>query len=254
MSKTASVFRKNLDAIVSFFGAPMTTREKSIELNVQSLSGQSSEKMIVQDLIIAGWTGRDPIAVQHHIEELKALGVPPPKTTPIFYRVSSSRLNQQKQIEVIGQASSGEAECVLVKFNDDLLVGLGSDHTDREAETFGITLSKQMCDKPLGVNFWPYEEVVDHWDKLILRSRIEEAGIEVVYQDGPVSSLRSPFDLISKYSKEGVLPDGSVMFCGTHAAIGGIRPSKKFSMELIDPVLNRKLTHDYSTKSLVVEG
>ena len=38
----------------------------------------------VQRLIIAGWTGRDAAAVQHHIEELQALGVKPPATVPTF--------------------------------------------------------------------------------------------------------------------------------------------------------------------------
>jgi len=39
-------------------------------------------------LIVAGWTGRNLAAVEHHIEELKAIGVPPPSTTPLFYRAS----------------------------------------------------------------------------------------------------------------------------------------------------------------------
>ena len=38
------------------------------------------------ELVIAGWTGRDEAALRKHIEELAAIGVKPPKTTPIFYR------------------------------------------------------------------------------------------------------------------------------------------------------------------------
>jgi hypothetical protein len=41
------------------------------------------------NLVIAGWTGRDEVALKKHIRELEEIGVRPPKTTPIFYRVSA---------------------------------------------------------------------------------------------------------------------------------------------------------------------
>jgi hypothetical protein len=44
------------------------------------------------------------------------------------------------------------------------------------------------------------------------------------------------------------------MFCGTLAARGGIRPGTVFGMELEDPVLKRKLRHEYRIKVLQVEG
>jgi hypothetical protein len=46
--------------------------------------------------------------------------------------------------------SSGEAEFVLYQLDDGLWLGLGSDHTDRKAETVDVTLSKQMCARPVG--------------------------------------------------------------------------------------------------------
>jgi len=66
-----------------------------------------------------------------------------------------------------------------------------------------------------------------------------------------VTAMRSPEDLLSRYGKLGV---GHAMFCGTLAAKGGIRPAKKFSMELDDPVLKRKLRHEYRIDVLPVEG
>jgi hypothetical protein len=44
------------------------------------------------------------------------------------------------------------------------------------------------------------------------------------------------------------------MFCGTLAARGGIRPAQRFRMELEDPVLRRKLAHEYAIEVLPVEG
>src|SRR5690349_18580321 len=96
----------------------------------------------VDNLIIAGWTGRDPKAVEQHIRELEALGVKRPAAVPIFYRVAVARLTTASAIEVLGEKSSGEVEFVLLKCNGRLWVGTGSDHTDREAEVAGVSLSK----------------------------------------------------------------------------------------------------------------
>jgi hypothetical protein len=35
-------------------------------------------------LVIAGWTGRETAGLQHHIDDLKALGVKPPSSVPSF--------------------------------------------------------------------------------------------------------------------------------------------------------------------------
>ena len=42
-------------------------------------------------LVVAGWTGRDAAAVEHHIEELAALGVARPSTVPVFYRCAAAQ-------------------------------------------------------------------------------------------------------------------------------------------------------------------
>lgn len=63
--------------------------------------------VVVNHLIIAGWTGRDEAAVLHHIHELEALGVPRPGAVPLFYRVTANQLSQHAQLEVVGEATSG---------------------------------------------------------------------------------------------------------------------------------------------------
>ncbi len=40
----------------------------------------------VSDLVIASWTGRDVAGLQHHIDELAALGVRPPSSVPLSRR------------------------------------------------------------------------------------------------------------------------------------------------------------------------
>jgi hypothetical protein len=204
----------------------------------------------VNELIIAGWTGRDEDALKKHIRELEELGVKPPKTTPIFYRVSANLFTHATEIQVSGPDTSGEVEFVLIQTKNDLRVAVGSDHTDRKAETIGVTLSKQLCAKPVSVESWAYEDVRPHWNRLVLRSFIRENNSRVLYQEGTVDAMRSPEDLLARRP----LKDSEAMFCGTFAAKGGIRPSTHFEMELEDPVLRRRLTHAYAIRALAVEG
>ena len=206
----------------------------------------------IHSLIIAGWAGRDAAAIEHHIEELAAIGVPRPSTTPLYYRVAAQTLSQANELVVLGPDSSGEVEPVVVALADGLWIGIGSDHTDRKAEASGIALSKQLCGKPVGTHLWSYADVEGHWDQLIRRSWAIIDGERVLYQESPVSTLRTPRDLIRKYTGTDTLPAGTLMFCGTPGAIGGIRPATRFEMELKDPVLNRSLTHSYDIPVLPV--
>jgi hypothetical protein len=204
----------------------------------------------IKELVIAGWTGRDEAALKKHIKELEEIGVKAPKTTPIFYRVAADLFTHAEEIQVSGPDTSGEVEFVLLKSSDQLRVAVGSDHTDRKAETIGVTLSKQLCAKPVSRESWAYDEVKPHWESLVLRAWIVEKGEKIIYQEGPVTAMRSPEDLMARHP----LKPGYAMFCGTLAAKGGIRPSQSFEMELEDPVLRRRLRHAYSIRTLPVEG
>lgn len=206
----------------------------------------------IEHLVIAGWTGRDVTALNHHIEELKAIGVQPPSRVPIYYRVAAQMLTQANHIQVLGDDSSGEVEPVLVGADNRLWVTVGADHTDRKVESYGIAVSKQMCAKPIGRTAWRFEEVEPHWDRLMLRSFIQEDGRKVLYQEGPLAKIRDPRELIFGWKDEKRLPMGVAMFCGTMPAIGAIRSSSRFEMELDDPVLGRKISHAYEIETLPV--
>lgn len=211
-------------------------------------------KVLVDQFVIAGWTGRDAAGVEAHIKELEALGVRRPASCPIFYRVAVSRLTLEAAIEVSGKDSSGEVEFALLQSGGRLWVGVGSDHTDRQVETYGVTVSKQMCDKPFGATFWPFDDVRGHWDRLLLRSFIKEGGQSVLYQEGAVTEFREPSNLIAAYTGGPSLPESTLMFCGTLPARGGVRPSELFAFELEDPVRGRKIRHEYRSVSMPVAG
>src|SRR5260363_357114 len=218
----------------------------TIDVLVHAGGTATRQQVTVNRLVIAGWTGRDPVARDKHIAELEALGIPRPATTPIYYEVAARRLTTSDAIEVSGADSSGEVEFVLVKAGGRLLLGVGSDHTDRKVETYNITVSKQICDKPVAPELWLVDDVLAHWDQLVLRAYATIGGERVLYQEGALSGMLAPADLIARRYGEAGLPEGTAMFGGTFAAKGGIRPADRFAYELVDPVLNRSIRHGYA--------
>jgi hypothetical protein len=216
-----------------------------LELTLLDAGSVATRPVVVDELVIAGWTGRDRAAVEKHIAELEALGVQRPSTAPVFYRVSASRLTMAGSVEMLGDQSSGEVEFVLLQTAGRLWVGVGSDHTDRDVEAYDVAVSKQICDKPVAGTFWALEDVEDHWDRLVLRSWILEEGTRVPYQEGAVTAMLPPRDLLQRFAADGALREGTVMFCGTLAARGGVRPSAEFTFEIADPVRDKRIDHAY---------
>jgi len=210
--------------------------------------------LAIDQAVVAGWTGRDPVARDKHIAELEAIGIARPATTPIYYCVSARRLTTEEEIEVCGGDSSGEVEFVLIGWQGRIFVGLGSDHTDRKVESYSVTVSKQMCDKPIALVLWELEEVIDHWDRLILRSHAWIGGKRELYQEGTLDAMLPVEELIKRGFSGSKFPDGCAMFGGTFAAKGGIRPADRFEFELEDPVLKRKISHAYDVVTLPVRG
>ncbi len=232
----------------------MSASENTLTFSIHAGGKTSRETIAIRHAVIAGWTGRDQAALERHIKELEELGVARPATTPIFYRIAASRLTTATRIEVAGDESSGEVEYVLVQHEGKLYVGVGSDHTDRKVEAYNVTVSKQMCDKPMAGELWALDDVKAHWDKLILRSWACAHGIKVLYQYGAVAAMRPPQELIEGYTASRALADGTVMFCGTLAAKGGIRPAPRFEFEIEDPVRGLWLRHGYDIAALPILG
>jgi hypothetical protein len=208
----------------------------------------------IDQAVIAGWTGRDPVARDKHIAELEAIGIARPATTPIYYRVAARRLTMADSIEVCGGDSSGEVEFVLIGWQGRIFVGCGSDHTDRKVESYSVTVSKQMCDKSIAPELWELEDVIGHWDRMILRAFAWIEGKRVLYQEGSLDAMLPVKELLTCGFKDGKLPDGCAMYGGTFAAMGGIRPADRFEYELEDPVLKRVIRHGYDVIALPMLG
>jgi hypothetical protein len=226
----------------------------TLSFRFTTAGGSRTADVTIRQAILAGWTGRDRAAVERHMEELAVHGVKRPPSIPVFYRCAAARLNTAEEIEVTGEDSSGEVEYVLIQAQGSLWVGVGSDQTDRKVEGYNITVSKQMCDKPIAPELWSFAEVEPHWDQLILRAWAVTNAKRELYQESAVSSMLPPATLIQQFTGSGVLPEGFAMFSGTLPAIGGLRPAQRFEFEFEDPVLRRSLRHGYSIRTLPVIG
>ncbi|MDR6519772.1 hypothetical protein J2789_002454 [Variovorax paradoxus] len=208
-------------------------------------------------LVVAGWTGRDIAAIEHHIEELAALGVPRPSSVPLYYRVAAQLLTQSPAIEALGDQSSGEAEPVLFFSQGEWWLSVASDHTDRHVESYSVAVSKQMCAKPVAEAAWRWRDVQAHQDTLELRSRILEDGLWIDYQRGTLASIRPLAGLRDGMPGAGSAPEGLFMTCGTLGALPnargeGIRPAAQMEIELHDPKLRRRIVHRYAVEALPV--
>lgn len=224
--------------------------------------GVTSTRLLViepQHFVISGWTGRDSAAIEHHIEELAALGVPRPSAVPLFYRAGKDLLSQSPVVEVLGPESSGEAEPVLFFADGEWWLTVGSDHTDRQVESYSVAVSKQICPKPVATSAWRWRDIAGRQDAIELESRIFEDGEWVTYQRGTLATIRPLESLRDGYFETtgSSVNDGHVQFCGTLGAIAnakgqGIRPAGSMELVLRDPVRNRSIVHRYCAQVLAV--
>lgn len=204
-------------------------------------------------MVNAGYVGKNQEEVRRHIEELAAKGIPGPKSIPVLYPVVCNVLKIDSAIEVYGNQTSGEVEYVLcIVTEDEVYVGLGSDHTDRHLEETDIPRAKQICPNLMGRTVWPLEEVESHWDDLLMSANVVEDGKDSLYQEGRLGLLLNPAELMSfvKSKISGPL-ENVIIFSGTMGMLTGeFIFGQKFSAKLIDEKLNRRLEISYDVKPL----
>ena len=205
-------------------------------------------------MVIAGFTGRNQKEVRRHIEELAVKGIPGPQKTPTLYPViRRALLTEADEIEVYSDRTCCEAEYVLLVENEKrIFVGIGSDHTDRHLEKTDIPRAKQICPNLTSKSVWPLEDVVDHWDRIVMRCRQVDDDRELLYQEGPLELIMAPQELM-EYVKSAIPGplDGYAIFSGT---IGNLTKGFVFGqrviVELEDPVIGRKLELSYDVRAL----
>ncbi|MBW1945602.1 MAG: DUF2848 family protein [Deltaproteobacteria bacterium] len=171
----------------------------TLELHLQKKNKSAPVQFRVKKMINAGYVGRDTSAVKAHIDELQREGVSPPPSVPMIFPVLSQNITTSDRIEVLGNKTSGEAEYVLLLEGDRLYVGVGSDHTDRDLETYSIVHSKQVCHNVMSANVWDYSDIQDYWDELVIQSWVKTGVFEeeILYQKASLGTIISAEDLIA---------------------------------------------------------
>lgn len=224
-----------------------------LNFTIRHTSGAAEPVTVgIRKMINAGYTGRDQAAVQAHIDELKAEGIPAPDRVPTYFPKFVDRLTQADHFEALDESDhSGEAEFVLIFHQGRILVGVGSDHTDRKLETVDIPKAKQMYPNTISRDLWDLAEIEDHWDSLRLRAWVTADGVRTLFQDAPLAAMLPPRDLIARVIKLLAEPDdteGLVIYSGTVAALVKAGYSPSFETALEDPELDRSLGQGYTLR------
>jgi hypothetical protein len=199
--------------------------------------------------------GRNLQAVKAHIEELRREGISPPSSVPMIFPVLSHNITTADQIEVVGNKTSGEAEFVLLLDGQNIFVGVGSDHTDRDLERYSIVKSKQVCHNVVSSKVWRYKEIESYWDDLLIQSwtKATEGEEWVLYQKAPLGTIISAaeiMDLVRSRIRDHQA-DGLVIFSGTIPTLTReIIFGSAFRAELIDERLGRNLICEYRVTRL----
>lgn len=229
--------------------------QAELDLRVESRAGVGHLHFPVRRLVCAGWVGRDESALREHIKELGEHGVPAPTRIPIYLNFSRYLATTSDLVEVVSTETSGEVEYVILKDADLVYVGVGSDHTDRGFERYSIPASKQMYPKVVAPLVWPYDEVRDHWDSLVLRSWTTTGETRVLYQEAELATILNAEELLDGLPREdGLSTEVLVLFSGTPATRSGLIFGDSFEFELEDPVLVRAIRHGYRVRVLPQYG
>jgi hypothetical protein len=220
---------------------------------VEEKTGKREISYEANGAVLCGYTGRDQAAVRKHIEELAKEGVEPPPFVPTQYPKPPWGLTQSESIQVEGRETSGEVEFfLLVDENNNIFVGLASDHTDRELERIDIRKSKQVCPTILSKTLWYYGDAKETWDQIQIRSWAIKDGQKNIYQESTLGSILPPEELIRLVQLQLNAGFGGILiFSGTPPLLSGEMVfADRFEAELVDTSLNRKITIEYDIHKL----
>ncbi|MFC4225352.1 DUF2848 domain-containing protein [Lysinibacter cavernae] len=216
-----------------------------------TLPNQTSTSVTVTRLLNAGYAGRNQQEVQDHIDELAELGIPGPTTIPALYPVAPYLAMQTNLVPVQHDQTSGEAEWALVVTEDDVLLTVACDHTDRKLEVHGVAWSKNASPDVLGADAWSLTEIRDHLDSIRLRGWVGEGENEELIQDSPLAALLSPDHWLAVLTERGLNEPGTILLSGTIQMVKGVNQfATAWRVELYDPVLNRRIGAAYSVERM----
>lgn len=202
-------------------------------------------KLKVKNVYAMGFTARNQEAMLRNLKSLKSLNVKIPKRIPSVYPLIKNIIDLSDEIEVVSNDTCAEVEFLIIIQNEDIYIGIGSDHSDKVLESESISKSKQICPKHFHTELWDYKDVKNHWDELEIGSYYYKDGEKIVFQKGFVKDMLHPDTVIDELKNRYDDINKIIVYSGSIANLTGFIYGEKFEYYLNDPVLNRKLKTNY---------
>lgn len=208
----------------------------------------SIETVEVTALLNAGYAGRNQAEVASHIAELAALGVPAPTTTPALYPISPYLAQQTDCVYVQHGKTSGEAEWALIITDDDVLITVACDHTDRDLEVHSVAWSKNAAPDVLGTKAWRLSEIADRLDDIALEAWVGHGDTVELIQQGTLGDLLAPKYWLDVLTGRGEARPGTVLISGTISMINGVNQfADTWKVAMTDPATKDVISVEYRT-------
>ena len=214
--------------------------------------------------------GRDFSATEKILEEERSKGYQIHGAAGVCLK-GRYLLTNENTIEVQGPHTSGEVEFVAFNNGSSIYISVGSDHNDRSLDVIDTPMlgrisdpakTKQMVPSVVSKSAWFYDDIKAHWDEIVLKSFVTVSGKRIDYQEFRQSELLDLEYYLSNttfFEQEGsVLLGGSGdvlesvpsnIWQGQSTLVDVVFPDG-FGVEMVDPVLNRSLSHYYTVISL----
>ena len=217
---------------------------------------------------------RDVEASERDLQEVRSKGYQVHGTASICFK-SRYLLTNEDMVEVQGTHTSGEVEFVAIRHGGDIYVSVGSDHNDRSlrdmwtamlGKVYDSAKTKQIVPAVVARDAWLYEDVKDHWDEIVLKSFVTASNQKIPYQEFKLADLLG----LEYYLKRAswLEEDGSALLGGTTGRLRTVPENiyqgqttredvvfpTDFHFEMLDPVLNRAISHGYDVTSLEEPG
>lgn len=230
-----------------------------LRITIAGRDGNHDRDVTIVRAFNIGFTIRDAAKMQAHLDEVAKEGVPRPRveTPPIVFPLSPWAVTTASEVPVQYAKTSGEVEIVtLVDEDGELLVSVGSDHTDRVLEAIDIPWSKQVCPSIVAPRFWRWRDVADVWDETRIESDVSDrSGRMQPYQRAEVGEFLSPPEMVAALERKVRRQPGAYLFwSGTVVSLAAeLEYGERFTIRLHNPPLGWTIEHTYTAPVLFEE-
>jgi len=229
----------------------------TLDLTVRRADGATEPVSVrTQRVANCGMAARttDPDRVDEMFDRLAEIGIARPDELPLVVPKPPHLLTTRSEISVNASTTGGELEFVLLPTDDRTYVGVGVDHKDDWLTDRNLHRANSSCPSVLAEEVWLLEDVRDNWDDLRLSCWTGVGADRELYQRTTLDAYLEPEDLLAAVDSKITEPlIGTAVWSGTVAtgsdgtvdARPDVAYGDFYAMELYDPTLNRRLSHQY---------